>query len=357
MKIKKTISAILSLALGASFALSLAACGEDRPDGEGGGNNVVKDMVSETVTAEQWAAAFNANNFNSGAVKYVMTQTGNLYLGDDNFKYGTLTITTDVVVSSGKQYQKISYAASGDPELTEAAAMSPVEEEYSNKVDDEIFVRYRKNQNKWRWDVTSSGIFDSKIEYILELAPLYESFEYNNEQKGYTVKDDSPYKTYLDGSVIKFKDHKLAGMYGEGTMEQGSETYETTESYEITYGNQTITLPTAETSPFTGTWTIYQVVYGNATYNIGDTVPQYILGEEEVQLTADTITIVTKNDGTVTFNFVGGNGVGAWEYGGNYISIRTNDLPEGIGDYLYFNYDGTNLSLNVNGADLLFAKA
>ena len=338
---KKIISTLLSLTLASSLAFGLVACGGDGNKDDG------------KVTAEQWAAALNKSNFASFQVKQVSTRSGKYTLEDETTKVDYVqTETTMYTIAGDKQYSKAEMTASGDKAFVDefnkmAAKYGTTEEQYGLKVDDEIFIRYRKKEDTWKFDVIDFALFD--FEMINTFATMYDSFEYNSEQKGYTIKEDDPMAKEIAGTVLKFKNSKLVGAFNDNsyTDEETGETTKYTTSFTLTYGSYSVNLP-ATTSDFAGTWETYQFEAMGATLGVGNTIPEGAFGEGSpaMEIKADSVTVTMNNDGTASYKFWDGTGKGAYEYNNDYISFYSNDLEE--------DYDTNRLSMDYEDEHLTF---
>lgn len=373
MKIKKTLSAILSLALASSISVGLVACGGngDKTAGGGGGGN--KPVVSEKVTKEQWESAFTATNFINGTVKLIETTKGEIRIGENTTVNGTATITTEAVIANDKQYTKTSYSATGDKALVDFASAMVTEERYTLRYDGDaanpIYLYYGNKDpygddfrdvepGKMHWMVRAGefygkGLFDDEIEDLLDLKPFYEAFEYNDAKKGYTIKEDADNREYFDeGMVLKFKDYKVVAVESENVRDKT--TY--TKSYTITYGNQTITLPTLEASPYDGTWMVSYIKddRNNVTYQIGETIESYF-GMTPVELAADTVKLVLNKDGTATYKYLDKSNPCVWEYIGDRIVLFSNNLASGgTNEYLDFDADSGCITLRLDSEVYLY---
>ena len=375
MKIKKTLYSILSLALASSVSVSLVACGGgdgDKTAGGGGGGN--KPVASEKVTKEQWESAFTATNFVNGTVKMIETEKGKVRVDDEDYSKkadGTFTTTTEVVIANDKQYMKVSYSGSGDKAVTDYVAGLETEEKYTkmydNNAENPIYLYYGKKdwygqdfqgveKGKMHWAVrygyNGKGLFDDQIKQILSWKTLYDGFEFNDAKKGYTVKEDAVYHEQFEGFVLKFKDYKLITVDYEGTHDET--TY--IQSYTITYGNQTVTLPTMEASPYDGTWmTSYiQDDRNNVTYQIGDMIESYF-GMTPVELAADTVKLVLNKDGTATYKYLDKSNPCVWEYIGDRIVLFSNNLASGgTNEYLDFDADSECITLRLDSEVYLY---
>lgn len=386
MKTKKIISIATSVALASALCFSLAACGDGADDKKPGSE--AKDVVSEKLTKEQWTDAFKASNFEQGKVVHVTTQKGKFSFGSasegsdgeegesDMVTYnGTVMTTTTYTIDGDRQYRKIVYSATGDKGLVEEAKKQPVEERYTGKVSDHVVVRYYKDEptdTKWTWDVGSRGLFDESISFIVNCASLYDSFEYKANQNGYMIKSGDPAEKYYRDMVFKFKDKKLSAVYGETDMKSDGQEYHTTQSFTISYGKQTVTLPTdLKTFAYTGTWKTDHLEINGESYAVGDDVPGAYLGSEEatVTVTADTVSVVLNADGTASFKYAGASGKGAWEWysytqeedgwDGEYGYFYSDDLPESTGGSLNIEYDKDEqvLSFTMSSVTVALKKA
>lgn len=360
---KKVLSALLSIALGCSFALGLVACG-----GDDKGSSNPKDMTGDKVTAEQWSAALSAESLSGGQVKAVQTESGKFTLPDSTTKVnGTNIETITYTIAGDKQYSKYEVSVSGDKAYVDAynafmAGRDNTQENYSSKVDDDIYIHYRKNSDGvWTFDVRNHGLFNG-LEMMVHYGTMYDNFEYNSDKKGYTIKEDDPMAKDLAGTVLKFKKDKLSAVYSERTKQSDGETITMSVSYSITYGTYTVNLPAA-TSSLAGTWKTEEISYqGNAL----EAIPgSFLDSEQDVPVTADSVTITANNDGTATFKFLTATGKGAYEFYDDdddlYGYFYSNDLPgaeEGDNDlYLTYDKDSKILSFRMMGLTVKLKKS
>lgn len=260
---------------------------------------------------------------------------------------------------------KVSYSATGDKALTDFAAGKDTEERYTSRYDADsanpIYLYYGNKDpygddfrdvepGKMHWMVRAGefygkGLFDDEIEYLLDLKPFYEAFEYNNAKKGYTIKEDADNRERFEGMVLKFKDYKLVSVDYEGT--HGETTY--IQSYTITYGNQTVTLPTLEASPYDGTWVVSYIKddRNDVTYQIGDMVESYF-GMTPVELKDDSVKLVLNKDGTATYKYLDKSNPCVWDYVEDRIILYSNNLASGgTNEYLDFDADSGCITLRL----------
>ena len=342
MKKKLMVFAALLCAIVCAFAF--VACNKD----EGGSGETAQSVVGEKVTAEQWAAALKEDNFTQGKVVVTNTQTGDIRTGENDYARGTATITTTYTIAGDKQYSKTQYAATGDAELVTLASQMGTQEEYSWKIDDGIFIQYAQDyedRTKWEFEVYRQGLVEYELDEVLECADMYDEFVYDDAKKGYVPKEDSEY--FEDEALtLKFKDNKLVAVIDEYEVTRNEKTTKYTNAYVITYGTQSVTLPTMPESPMAGTWElktlkIYHEEHGyGGTYGVGDEIEGLTGGEK---LKAEDVTIVINSDGTASFVFMKGtpmeeSGNGAWEWWTESGTFYSTKLPSDMNGSMGISY-------------------
>lgn len=257
MKKTRLLAATLSLALGFALCTGVAACDDetDSDNGDTGGNNFLPDgglgdgsgdggdldfdaLVSEQLTAAQWAAAFDESNFQNMKYEYTLARAT---MSEIN---GTASIQnmkeTVIITADGLQYAKT------------VIGMGDTVEMYISAADGETLF-YRQNEGEWSEPNWSDSDGEYGVEFniallinnIMMYGSFYDSFTYSAEQKGYVIKAGSEFEALVGNAfiVLKFKDGKLATFYSE--IKSGSATEGVTgiELVKITYGGQSLTLP------------------------------------------------------------------------------------------------------------------
>lgn len=361
MKKAKLLTATLALALSGALCVGFAACGGNERDDQGGDETNDK---WEEVTAEEWKAAFQADVFKNVKIEQKIVQEGDL-LNDSDAK---ATINMTYVLAGDNEYFKSHVTVEkGSDELKQWVEEEMNSEEYSMKAGDK-YMRYFKNDaGKWTKRLNSVGVAGGALYEYLELAEMYDKFEYEGEtMMGYTLKgelltDEASKEEYesLAGRYFKFKDGKLAAIYhdhGTNTYTENDVEKSNTavETVTFTYGGQTVKFPEADAF-FAGTWKTYQLVVEGTVYDLGDTVPQYVLGQTAVELTAETVVIQIKNDGTASSTNPLGTATGTWTETESGLTFTSADFMEG--EPVDLSFDGTYLYMDVQGATYIFQRA
>ena len=252
---KKLFAGIAATALAAAMCVSFAACGES-------GADKAKSIKGETVTEEQWDAAFAA--FEKDEAKFTIeaissatsTYTLDLTVLGEGKKSGTLSqkATYTYINNGAKQSAKgtMEVSAKGDfsyAELVEYLEMGEYasqegkskDEVYSEKAAIGYTVYTKDKDGKWQKNASAGGAVPL---YYFDEAGNFGDYKYDETLKGYVEKDykadDENYQVY------KFdKDGNLVAFYSHTMMEAGTMLGETSEvGYTISYTAKDITLPT-----------------------------------------------------------------------------------------------------------------
>lgn len=230
MKKRTVISAVAGIALAGVMCVSFAACG-----------NEAESMKGEEVTAEQWAAAFAAENFEN--VKIEMSSDSKEEMGEISAK---MSMEGELIIADGKAYYKLKYETDGDlGDLAgELGGLKDVEQ-YEEQVEGDTVVYTKNADGAWVKDADDAyPIAFRMLAQYTGMASDYESYEYNADLKGYVEKGSSSDEQL----IYKFKDGKLAAIWAE--VDESEEAMGVTvsvkgsQSVVFTYGGQSVTLPT-----------------------------------------------------------------------------------------------------------------
>lgn len=358
MKKSRLFASTLSLALAGALCFGVTACSDPKDPHAPMTPEDVKEMTGEEVTAEKWTAAFAASNFTNVKVDMTNTVTGK-FEKEDGTKVDAKQINyMTYIVAGNLEYSKEYYEAEGPDELLELIEEYGVREEYSSETDGKVTYYYKEDGN-WKSEESSHGVAYYMLRSLNTYAEAFESFEYNTEQKGYVVKADSDLAENMpEGTVmvLKFKDGKLAVSYSERTEGEGDDAFTTVSAAVVTYGGQSLTLPQvqAPSNPYVGTWKLYQITIEGTTYGLGDTIPAETLGEGAVPVVADLMVITANQNGTASYSFFGDTGTGTWVEATDGILFTPDETGA---EEISVAYDGTYLSMDVNGFTFVLAKA
>ena len=254
MKKKAIISTAASLALAGVMCVGLVACG--------GGAGAAKSVKGAEITEEAWNAAFSGDTFAETYANFkleVVIQTKASMSAGGKSQKATMTVSTTYVYAEQKSYVKATTkaSASGDISKEEKEALKAlqgtVEYYVDESGDDTVF--YAKDDDG-KWTIDTSDEYDSATETLMELVTEeltslnFAEYEYSTEYKGYVLKE-TPSETPggMPTIVLKFdSEGKLKAVYAEYVRdisgEGASQKTEVTMSYVMTYGGQSVTLPT-----------------------------------------------------------------------------------------------------------------
>ena len=273
---KRLATTMASVLLAGVMCVGFTACGDS-----------AESMKGEEVTAEQWAAAFSAENFENVKIEIECDAT-TTYKEDGAWVSGGSSDKAEIVIADGKAYYKLQVSPKGGNGRNA--------EQYEIKTNGGIAV-YRQNAAGSWIESEVSQYFQAflMVDHIETLAAQYGIFEYNAEKKGYVMKAGNVLRTKVydaqdgelgdaenpmpdmpeeggcepdvpnapNGSVeselingyrdwshmtYKFKDGKLVAIWAEVDMnmedlggEEGQ--IKASYSYRFTYGGQSVTLP------------------------------------------------------------------------------------------------------------------
>ena len=363
MKKAKLFTTVFSVALAGALCVGLTACG-DNPF-----SSKAWKMKSEEVTAEQWTEAFKEDNFKNVKIESTTIQEGKFENKDGTKEDAKVVIERTAVIVDDVQYYTAKATVKKGSQNFKDYVQNLNAESYSTKTGEGKYnVVYKNKDGKWRQYPAESGVAKSVLYQYLGLGNFSNVFKYVDAESGYMLDASNTEVTgdelqYLNGYRLKFKDGKLAAVFGDHTQTEtttvddgdgsiSSSTQEVGRTYEsvtFTYGGQkTKQVPTPQDSAYEGTWQTYQITNGEKTYNLGDAVAEM----DDMTLTADFVKVEAKGDGTATVKSPSGTDDGIYyeTYKGIYFdsNVMWGDLE----------YDGTYLKIELDNALILvLAKA
>lgn len=244
MKKKAIVSTVASIALAGVMCVGFAACG---------GGASAKSVKGEEIDEATWNAAFESEeiykNFKLDASSTTITE---MKLGTEKIK---TTMNSAVTYNYADQKThgvgEVKTSVSGKlPEGAGTPTAGTVKTDYYLDESVTPYTCIEKVDGKWT-NVTLTQ--DNSYKYasamntiehgILNLLPsdAFADYVYSAEHKGYVEKDAQETDPLV---VVKFKDGKLKAVYAEGSEELNGVKTTTTYSFVITYGGQSVTLPT-----------------------------------------------------------------------------------------------------------------
>ena len=235
MKKRAVVATMASLALAGVMCVGFAACGGES----------AKSIKGEEVTAEQWDAAFENEELYQNFKLEIENETV-ITMGDIKV---TIDATGELLYADQKTYttQKAKTSVKGDLPAGAGYSDGTVESEYYVDETGETTKYIEKKDGAWAYVEQGSGMDHytsamEELEFLIDQAGSldFEDYEYSTEHNGYVEKDAEE----GDLIVIKFKDGKLKAMYVEQSGTEGPASMSMTGSYVITYGGQSVTLPT-----------------------------------------------------------------------------------------------------------------
>ena len=359
---KKGIAMLVALACAVLCAFALVACGDDK-GGNGGGGTGAQAVVSDKVTSAQWGEALSPDKLTQGKVEAVQTRSGDMQIGSNEWATGTMTTTMTYTFAGEKQHSKAVVTATGDAAIVTMATAYDGFEQYSWEIDEKIYINYAQNmqdRTKWDWEVTEYSLLGLPFRMAYLCAECFGDFTYSDAQKGYVAREDSYMGSVFDGLfVLKFKNNKLSAVYSEEEYTEDGKTVKSTQSYVITYGEQTVTLPTMPASEYAGEWKLYAVDPGGyeACVDTPDNNTLTFGPDANLTIEPDQVVLTINSDGTASFSFmedvtVGGedfsaSGDGAWWEEGPYIRFISNAWPGAYENNIYMSYEGGKLIFNM----------
>lgn len=246
---KKT-SKILAVGLSCAFAFSLAACGgDDTPVVPGTTPAPNPDsVVTEQVSAAEWAAAFSGIDATNVTFKRTMIDT------EDGVTYDAY----ELVKLDGKKiyYESEDYDYWGEDSngyAVTSAAQQPQKVLYKSYfyVDGSAVTEYNYNETagKWTSETEEDGYYPeiSDYEYMgsfKKYAALYSEFTYDSAANAYVAGDlDNTDGLIYDSISVKITNGKLSVIEVTGSEYDGAVRH--TEYYQLyDYGTTSVTLPT-----------------------------------------------------------------------------------------------------------------
>lgn len=217
-----------------------------------GGGTDADSLVSDTVTAEEWAAVFDPQNFEEFYGNCTVVLTGTRTQKAPDGTTATLKGTQILVADGNKLYGKTKFVTSGELSEEDAALYAAQSGEfyaerlkYAPSSNGGEYIQYAKEDDVWTTEEIDFCSYDvyvtvSSIRHGGVYIHGFEDLEYSEEAKGYVIKNIED--EGIKAMILKFKDGKLAAVIEEGESE-GAQFRQT---MTFTYGGQTVTLPTVE---------------------------------------------------------------------------------------------------------------
>lgn len=216
------------------------------------GGTDADSLVSDTVTAEEWAAVFHEESELYKNCKMILTASGAQKNPDGTT--ATLKRTRISVAEGNKLYSKTEYVTSGElSEEDEAFYAAQSGERYAEWVeyDGRVLGYYEYTQEDGVWkgkEVLHHGHCDYEIYHeitsLINGVEQFENWEYSEEAKGYVIKNIED--EGIKAMILKFKDGKLAAVIQDTEESWEDSQIQTHQTMTFTYGGQTVTLPTVE---------------------------------------------------------------------------------------------------------------
>ena len=189
------------------------------------GGTDADSLVSDTVTAEEWAAVFDPQNFEEfyGNCKVVATGTRTQKAPDGTT--ATIKATQISVAEGNKLYSKTEYVTSGDlSEEDEAFYAAQSGERYAERLKYDSssnggeYIQYTKEDDVWTTEEIAFCSYDvyvtvSSIRHGDVYIHGFEDLEYSEEAKGYVIKNIED--EGIKAMILKFKDGKLAAQIAQ----------------------------------------------------------------------------------------------------------------------------------------------
>lgn len=260
---KKAFAGLAVAVLLGATCVGFAACGEDTPDGkdEEKGEGSPNEIVSDKITAEEFAAAFDDALFENFKVEIEVEEIRTDEEGGQVVCTRMERFKQTIRVENGRAYTKVTAKRNYTGELPEYSYCEKYKAEYATTeleyyypiIRESLDKKYIVQENgKWVYtgytpdytavwpvnfyqgSVRIDGWPMSWVELASEEMLNASNYEYSDEYKGYLYKVED---TIL---VAKFKDGKLKALYIE--VDYGRQVQNI--SVLITYGGQSVTLPT-----------------------------------------------------------------------------------------------------------------
>lgn len=238
MKCRRYIAAAAVAVLSLGIAVGAAGCS--------GGSTAAKGVRSEEVTKEQWDTAIA--EFGTGEAYENFKAEISICVHGRRYTDGVfveLKFYTDIVmvVADGKQYYSESTWQKGKYGKIGLDHVYATDEYYSVANTDGTYTKYTLNAaDEWSTSTAYSGVvsYSQVTNYLSD--KNYDSYVFSGDRGGYVEYNDRD----ETGVVVKFKDGKLAAIWGDDQEFDGISSgavVETTLSIVITYGKQKVELP------------------------------------------------------------------------------------------------------------------
>ena len=257
---KRFVPLILALVCVLTCTVLLAACGSENPF-----KSKAWKMKSEEITEQQWAAAFNEDNFKNIKVEITTVQQGQYEKEDGTTEDIEATMNVTIIVADDVWYYKSTAKVNkGSQEVKDEAKDAEVEG-YFVKQSDGTYTTVHKEDGKWLKDTTDSNRAESELDVYLAYGLLHDWFYFVDAESGYMLDvaniNDVPMDDLknFNGNRLKFQDGKLVAFFDEFMVTETVIVEETenslqTEEKELgriytmvtfTYGGQKLTVPNA----------------------------------------------------------------------------------------------------------------
>jgi hypothetical protein len=243
MRKKKLLLAGVATVATIGMCISMTACGE-----------TAESIVSDEVTTAEATEALSSSNFTNCKVEgtYVMDLTmldpTSKTVGETQNYKSTADISMTYV--DDKIYLEMKLSGDALEKLGEKVKTS-----YSLYINSKTNEVYQQN-DEGKWEVKTYSSSDiASISSIVDMMNVNEgivpsesdfsNFTYDADKKGYVFTEtDSTGNSYEE--IIKFKDGKLAALIADVKASNTLYSIDYTMEMLITYGGQSITLPTVE---------------------------------------------------------------------------------------------------------------
>lgn len=256
---KRFIPIILVLVCVLACTILLAACGSENPF-----KSKAWKMKSEEVTEQQWAAAFNKDNFKNVKVEITTIQKGQYEKKDGTTEDIEATIKSTIIVADDVWYYKSTAKVNKGSQEVKDEAKNAEAEGYFTKNGDGTYTVVHKEDGNWVKDTTDSNRAEYELNVYLAYGLMRDWFKFVDAESGYMLDHENIVDVPLDnlmsfnGNRLKFQDGKLVAFFDEfmvtelKTEENGNESHSWTEELgriyrcvTFTYGGQKLTVPNA----------------------------------------------------------------------------------------------------------------
>ncbi len=226
---KKRLLAVVALAMAASLAFGLTACG---------GSIKGEELPSENFE-EAWAAAFDEANFEN--IKLTCKGTAKFSMGGTPQCNGTMSLTFTSVRANG-----LEHGTARMRQTVMGQTYTITSEYYYNG--EKYYVK--EDNEDWHIDEDYSfvgGGFPLEQFFGMDFQGCRESdkFVYDAKESGYVWLSGKQDEQNFEEIIIKFKTGKIAAIIQKSAASGQESDSEMKTEYTITYGGQSVTLPEA----------------------------------------------------------------------------------------------------------------